>query len=609
MTQQRNASATAGTGATDNDLSTDGRSRWSSLAFRYLAGNLPELLVMSLFINLMALAAPLFVTEVYDRVIYHAGLTTLQALVIGMGCVLAFDFLLRQARSRVLQSIALRIDVGLGRRVFEKLANLPLGLLESRPSHSWQFLFRDLETVRNTVSGASLMVLIDLPFITLFVGLVSWLAPPLTWVFLCVCLAFVLLAAWNAVAVRRAAKVEQQNAQQRDRLISEIIQGRTVMKAMAMNQVLQPRWEDLHATTIGAALTRGRRSDSAVNASMEIGILSTVVLTSVGAIAILDKDMSVGALVAANLLASRFVSPLSQLVSNWRSYLGFRESARRLADLLAQPSERQTAVLDLPRPAGRLQLENILFLYPNEPAPALNGVTARYGPGGLHAIVGANGSGKTTLLKIMQGLYAPRQGRILLDDGDIAQFSRGQIAGWIGYVPQDCFLFAGNIRDNIARFDPTIDDARILAAATMAGVHSFASDMPQGYATEVGEGGQRLSTGQRQRIAIARALVTDPPLLLMDEPSGNLDTQAEENLGQQLRQLARTHTIVIVTHSPHLLPICDSITVLAKGQIAMAGRADQILPKLMQGRNEAKVLEAKPTENKPGENKIGVRVG
>ena len=237
-------------------------------------------------------------------------------------------------------------------------------------------------------------------------------------------------------------------------------------------------------------------------------------------------------------------------------------------------------------------------------AVALHGITARYGPGGLHAIVGANGSGKTTLLKVMQGLYAPSQGRILLDERDIAQFSRGQIAGWLGYVPQDCFLFAGNIRDNIARFDPTIDDTRILAAAVTAGVHSFASDMPQGYATEVGEGGQRLSTGQRQRIAIARALVSDPPILLMDEPSGNLDAQAEENLGQQLRHLAHTHTIVIVTHSPHLLPLCDSITVLAKGQIAMAGRSDQILPKLMQARNEMKVVEAKP-----GESKIGARVG
>lgn len=570
---------------------------WFSLVFGHLTGNLPELLTMSLFINLMALAAPLFVTQVYDRVIYHAGLTTLQALVAGMACVLVFDFLLRQARSRVLQSIALRVDVGLGRRVFEKLANLPLGLLESRPSHSWQFLFRDLEMVRNTISGASLIVLIDLPFIILFVGLVSWLAPPLTWVFLSVCIAFVILAAWNAITVRRAAEIERQNAQQRDRLVSELIQGRTIMKAMAMNQVMQPRWESLHATTIGAALARGRRSDSAVNAGMEIGVLSTVALTSVGAVAILDQNMSVGALVAANLLASRFVSPLSQLVSNWRSYVGFRDSARRLAGLLAEPSESQVVVLDLPRPAGRLQLENLHFSYAAD-AGALNGITARYGPGGLHAIAGANGSGKTTLLKVMQGLYPPSDGRVLLDEGDIAQFSRGQIAGWIGYVPQDCFLFAGNIRDNIARFDPTIDDARILAAATTAGVHAFASDLPQGYATEVGEGGQRLSTGQRQRIAIARALVNDPPILLMDEPTGNLDAQAEDNLGQQLRQLARTHTIVIVTHSPNLLPLCDSITVLAKGQIALAGRADQVLPKLLPSR-----VETKPA------NQIGARIG
>jgi ATP-binding cassette subfamily C protein LapB len=200
------------------------------LLMHKLGPALPGLLVMSLFINLLALAAPLFVMQVYDRVIFHAGLTTLQALVLGIGAVIVFDFILRQARSRVLQRVALAIDVDLGRALFAKVAGLPLQVLESRPGHSWQFLFRDLETVRNTVAGAAVIALVDLPFIVFFLGLVIWLAPPLAWVFLIVAIAFVLLGLWNGLSVGRASRIEREATIRRDRLLNEIVLGRAVLK-------------------------------------------------------------------------------------------------------------------------------------------------------------------------------------------------------------------------------------------------------------------------------------------------------------------------------------------------------------------------------------------
>ncbi|HET6156891.1 MAG TPA: ATP-binding cassette domain-containing protein [Dongiaceae bacterium] len=541
----------------------------------------PELLVISLFINLLALAAPLFVMQVYDRVIFHAGLSTLEALAAGMTLIIAFDFLLRQARSRILQRVAMKVDVEIGGELFGAIAQLPLQQLESRSAHALQFHFKDLETVRNALSGASLLALVDLPFVVLFLGLVVLVAPPLGWVMLGVCGAFLVLAMWNAYAVSRSTHAERQAAMQRDRFLSEMVQGRSVVKALALDRFLEPKWQKSHAETIASSITRGRRSDLAVNLGAAFGVIATVALTSIGALAILGQAMTVGALVAANLLAARLVAPLTQLVANWRTYAGFRDAASRLLEVMRQPKDRAKTTIEMPRPSGRIQLENVKFGYQAQLAPVLNDVTIRFGPGGVHAIVGPNGSGKTTLLKVLQGLYKPGSGRVLVDDGDISQFSRAQLAQWIGYAPQDCHLLAGSIRDNIARFHPDARDSDILEVAEASGTHAFAIDLPDGYDMFVGEGGARLSSGQRQRIAIARAMFGDPPILLLDEPTGNLDGQAEGALIVRLQKLAQDHTIVVVTHSPRLLSICDSITVLNRGQISLAGKADQVLPKLM----------------------------
>jgi ATP-binding cassette subfamily C protein LapB len=542
---------------------------------------LPELLTMSFFINILALASPIFVMQVYDRVIALAGLTTLEALVLGMLAIIVLDFVLRQARSRVLQNVALAIDIDLGRRLFQKFAVLPLRLLESRSGHIWQFMFRDIETVRNTLSGALVVAFVDLPFVAMFLAFVVWLAPPLALVFAAVCAAFLLLALWNAIGVSSASTAERQATMRRDRLLNEIILGRATMKALAIAEPMRKAWEENHAASIESSLVRGRRADGSTNFGQSLGIIATISLTAVGALAILDLKMTVGGLVAANLLAGRFIAPLNQLVSNWRTFAGFRDSARRLSGILNAPGEAVEKPMDVPRPEGRLQLEEVMFRYAPDGAAVLDNISVRFGPGGLHAVVGANGSGKTTLLKVLQGLYAPDAGRVLLDGGDIGQFTRAQVAEWIGFVPQDGFLFNGTIRDNIARFRGDIGDVHVLEAAKLSGAHDFISSLPLGYSTELGEGGAGLSTGQRQRIAIARALVCNPPIVVMDEPTGNLDRDAEAQVKAALRRLAADHTVIVVTHSTGLLQIADSVTVLGAGRIVLAGKADQVLPKLV----------------------------
>ncbi|MCA1940511.1 MAG: peptidase domain-containing ABC transporter, partial [Caenispirillum bisanense] len=536
-----------------------------------------EVLTISFFANVLAVAAPVFTLQVYDRVVYHNGLSTLQGLVLGMVLVVAFDYVLRQTRSRVLQRVALEIDVKVGRRLFDTLVGLPLRTLETRPASYWQGVFRDLETVRNTLSGATVVLLVDLPFVFLFVGLVFVIAAPVAWVIVAAFVVFLLIAWRSAASVTGAAGREKKQAAERDRLMAETILGRTTMKAVGMHEHLRPRWEEAQAAAIAQSVDRGMRSDGWVNLGHAMTIATTVAMTTVGALAIMEQQMTIGALIAANMLSGRMMGPMNQMVGAWRTVSGFRQSLRRLDGLFALPRERMAAVIAHDRPAGRLSLEKVSFRYGAAANPVVSEVSLEVPPGGITCLVGRNGSGKTTLAKLLAGLYTPESGRVLLDGADMAQFSREELARWVGVVPQDCVLFAGTIRDNIALGAPQAGDEEITAAAKAAGVHLAIMDMADGYATDVGEGGAVVSGGIRQRIAIARALVGDPPVIVMDEPSSNLDRQAEEDLAKSLSRLAQDRNIVLVTHSPALLAVARSIVVIERGRIAAGGPAAQVL--------------------------------
>ena len=542
-----------------------------------------EVLVMALFVNILALAVPVFVLQVYDRVVFHAGLSTLQGLVIGMAAVLVFDYVLRQARARVMQTVALRIDVVVGRRLFDKLMSLPLQVLESRPAAYWQALFRDVDVVRNTVSGASALLIADLPFAVLFLGLTFVIAAPIAWVLLVILPLFLFVAWRSGNTMATANRAERESALARDGLIAEMIAGRTTIKALALDRAMRPYWEERHADNIERAAVRGAKADGYANLGTTLTMLTTVALTTVGAVAIINQQLTIGALIATNMLSGRLLGPFNQLVGTWRTYAGFRQAIERLGHVFNMASERQTGEIELQRPRGEITLEDVAFSYAESAKPVVDTVSVTFPAGGVHALIGRNGSGKSTLLKLAQGLYPPSKGRVLLDGADVAQFTRTELARWIGYVPQECVLFAGTLRDNIGYRKPEATDEEIIAAATTAGVHEFIIDLPDGYASEIGEAGQRLSAGQRQRIAIARALVGDPPVLLLDEPSSNLDRQAEQELRNTLAAIGKDRTVVVVTHSPILLSVCKDLVALDRGRIALAGPADEILPRLWGG--------------------------
>jgi ABC-type bacteriocin/lantibiotic exporter with double-glycine peptidase domain len=566
---------------------TTSRADWLKDLLTPLRPVLRELLTASLFINLIALAVPIFVMQVYDRVIGHNGMVTLTGLVLGVAALLLFDWIIRTARGRVLQMMALRIDVEVGTRLFDKVTHLPLRALESRPAGFWQILFRDVDVIRNTVSGATAVLLTDLPFVFIFLGVIFVIGQPLAVVFLLLLAMFLILAWVSGRSIGDTTGRERNLQSARDTLVAEIIAGRATVKAVSLERAIRPLWEERQAAAIEQSIQRGASSDNYVTLGQTLTQMGSVLLTTVGAVYIIDHELSMGALIACNMLSSRLYGPINQMVGAWKSFSSFRQSVDRLGEVFAEPEERRDSAITRERPAGLVVLDGISFAYDDKSPPAAAIERLEINPNGITAVLGRNGSGKTTLLKIILGLYPPAKGRVLLDGADIAQFTRAELAGWIGYVPQECVLFNATIRENIAYGAPGCSDEMILNAARIAGVHQYIVDLPDGYATPIGEAGARLSAGQRQRIAIARALIGDPPVLLLDEPSASLDRQAEEDLRTTLAELGRTRTIVIVTHSPVLLPVCRDVVVLDKGVIAAAGPAAETLNRLFGARPAA----------------------
>jgi ATP-binding cassette subfamily C protein LapB len=483
-----------------------------------------------------------------------------------------------------LQRVAVRIDAEIGRLVVDRLVNAPLAVLEARGTAHWQTVMRDLEVVRNTFAGATALLLIDLPFAVGFLAVIWVLAPAIAWVFPVILAVFVALSWIAGMSLGKQQQAETKLIMDRDRLVTEIVQQRTIVKALGYHDTMKGLWEERHAATIRRSLERGVKSDTYINLGTVLTVLTTVVVTAVGALAIIGQQMTVGGLIAVNMLSGRVVQAFNQLFMGWRGYVVCRQSILRLAETIALPVEKPSAAVALEKPRGGLQVEGLVFRYPGSERPAIDDVSLSFAAPGLHAIVGRNGGGKTTLLKLLLGLYESEKGRVLLDGADLRQFSRREIASWIGYVPQEIVLFTGSIRDNIARGMPDVSDERIVAAATRARAHEFVVDLPDGYGSDVGEAGMRMSSGQRQRLTLARALVADPAVLVLDEPTSFLDRQAEQELIAALINLGRERNVVAVTHSMQLLTAASSVTVIEQGRVIAHGPPAEILPRITRPR-------------------------
>jgi ATP-binding cassette subfamily C protein LapB len=532
---------------------------------------------LSLVLNILAIATPVFVLQVYDRVIFHNGLATLTGLAVGMIIVMACDFLFRIVRARLLQHVALELDTSISSKIFHAFMHAPLKVLENRNGSYWQRVFHDSDTIRAMVSGGTAVILSDIPFIILFLGLIGIVAQPILWVVCGFVLVFCALAVVSNRLNQSALQTERSSRQNRDRLMAELIMGRATVRALGVTDYITPMMETAQAEHIENSLKRGKTNDIITSATHVLTMGSTVAIVSIGALAILSQDLTMGGLIAANMLASRLLQPLHQLIGTWKSLDSFKQAVTRLDSLFAETETVATSTLPPSRIRGAFTLDNVTFGYDANKPPIVRNLGVALRPGGITAIIGPNGSGKTSLLKILMGLYTPDQGRVLLDGGDICQYSHNMLSRWIGYAPQETFLLSGTIRDNIIARHPDADEDSIREASQMAGLDTYVRLLPKGYDTTVGEAGNMISGGVRQRIGLARAMLCKPPILLLDEPTSHLDQMAEAHLGKVLANYAETRTIILVSHSSTLLSVSRDLLMLSLTSPAKFGPAKNVL--------------------------------
>ena len=538
--------------------------------------------LLSIFVNLLGLFPAIFSMQVYDRVIYRSGLNTLTALLVGMVIILGADLVLRSVRARVLRVSAVRLDAEIANQLMRKLLRIPLRELEAKPTAAWYSLFKDVDTVRVVWSGAVAMTILDLPFAILSLGLIALIAMPLLPVVL---VGLVLLGAlsWYSSGEFRKRRVEEfARARRRDEVLAEVCRGREAIKSLVQDESAKRAWIDTYNAWVHESFDRNGELEDQREMSTSIMLAVNIAITAMGAYAVINQWMTVGGLIGANMLASKAVGPLASLCGHWRSIAHSREASDRLDAVFNTAEEKSHTGLNLPRPTGALRLEAVSYQHVGAKSSVLKAVTGQIGPKGLYAVAGDNGSGKSTLLKVLRGLYLPQSGRVLIDEYDVAQFSREELSGWIGFLPQSGQLFEGTIVDNLRRSNPDVTDEQILMAAKRSGAHDFISKLPDGYMTQVGEGGNRMSGGQRKRIAITQAFLSDAPVLLLDEPTNDLDFASESQLMNTIKQMALEKTIIIVTHSVRLMAVCDRIIYLDKESKLHIGGTPEML-KLLYG--------------------------
>ena len=547
-----------------------------------------EVALAAVLINLFALAAPLFIMNVYDRVVPNHAIETLWVLAVGVMTVFLFDFLLRNLRGYFVDSAGRIADVKLASRIFEQVLGLKM---VARPASAGAFAntLREFESLRDFFTSATLVALVDLPFVLLFIAVVWLIGGPVALipaiaVPVVIGVGLALQLPLNRV-VRRAFK----EAAQKHGVLVESLAGLETIKSIGAEGRTQRDWERYVGVTATSSMRARFLASLGINTSILAQNLVTVGVVVFGVYLIADGAMTVGALVACTIITGRAMVPLGQVAGILTRYHQARIAYEALDHVMELPNERPAHARFLHRPElqGAIAFQNVSFRYPGEKRTALEQLSFTIRQGERVGLVGRVGSGKTTVEKLMLNLYEPDQGAVLIDGTDLRQIDPADIRRNVGCVPQDVFLFRGTVRDNIAMGAPFVDDRAVLRAAQIAGVSDFLSRHPQGFDLEVGERGDRLSGGQRQAVAVARALLRDPPILILDEPTSAMDNDAENVLKQRLGETMAGKTLLLVTHRMSLLSLVDRLIVLDGGHLLADGPKDEVLKALADGRIRA----------------------
>lgn len=538
-----------------------------------------EVLIASFFLQFFALITPLFFQVVIDKVLVHQGLTTLDVLAFGLIVVSLFEVLLGGLRTWLFAHTTNRIDVLLGAKLFRHLLALPLAYFEARRVGDSVARVRELENVRGFITGSALTVVIDLLFTVVFLAVMYYYSPLLTSIVLGAIPCYVLLSVFVTPVLRARVHEKFDRGAENQAFLVESVTGIGTLKAMAVEPPMQRRWEERLAGYVQASFKAGNLSNIANQVAGFINKTVVVLILWVGARAVITGDLSVGQLIAFNMLAARVSGPVLRLVQLWQDFQQAGVSVQRLGDILDTPAEpgHDRNRGSLPQLAGRISFDRVTFRYRPDGAEVLRDVSLEIPAGQIIGIVGRSGSGKSTLARLIQRLYVPEAGRVLVDGVDLALVDTAWLRHRVGVVLQENVLFNRSVRDNIALGDPGLPLESVVQAAQLAGAHEFILEMAQGYDTPVGEHGSTLSGGQRQRLAIARALATNPRILILDEATSALDYESERVIQHNMRAICRGRTVIIIAHRLSTVRLAERIVVLERGRIAEQGSHDELL--------------------------------
>jgi subfamily B ATP-binding cassette protein HlyB/CyaB len=540
-----------------------------------------EVLLASFFVQLLGLISPIFFQLVVDKVLVHNGLTTLQVLVVGLAAVSLLEVLLTAIRTYTTTHTTSRIDVALGAKLFNHLLGLPIAYFEARQTGQTVARVHELENIRAFLTGSALTVLLDVFFLFVFLAVMYLYSPWLTLLVVCSIPAYVALSMIVTPEFRRRIEEKFRRGAENQTFLVESIVGVETLKAMAVEPQMQRRWEDQLAGYIGASLRTSNLANFASNGAQIINKAVIVASMWFGAKAVLAGDMTVGQLVAFNMLASRVSSPVLRLAQLWQDLQQVRISVDRLGDILNAPTEVTGGggQGSLRKIAGKVAFDHVTFRYRPGEREILSDVSFDVTPGEIVGIVGPSGSGKSTVAKLLQRLHVPERGRVIIDGVDLALIDPRSLRRQIGVVLQENILFRRTVRENIALADPSLPLERIIEAATLSGAHEFIVKLKAGYDTVLEERGSNLSGGQRQRIAIARALVTNPRILIFDEATSALDYESEFVIQQNMRRMAQGRTVFIIAHRLAALRDATRIITIEAGRLTEQGTHEELLRK------------------------------
>jgi ATP-binding cassette subfamily C protein len=545
--------------------------------------------IFSGVINMLALTGSIYMLQVYDRVLTGRSIPTLVAL-----SALALGLFLLQAvievvRVRVMTRLGARIERDLLQPVHDLVLRLPLA--GRSPQEVMQPL-RDMETIRGFTSGQGLLALVDLPWMPLYLAFVFLLHPLLGWVSLLGMIVLVCLALLTEIRLREPTKLANEASGRRYQIAEQTRRNVESIRAMGFGDRAAQRFFAVSRDFFAATERTGDVAGTLSTISRMIRMILQSAIIGLGAWLVLKGQMTAGAIIAASIVMGRALAPVELAIANWRTFVAARQARQRLAGLL-HVLEQQIKPIDLPLPTQTLEAEGVAVAAPGQRQPIIRNARMKLKSGDVLAVLGPSGAGKSTLARALVGAWPVLAGSVRLDGAPFEQYPVAKIGRAVGYLPQDVELFQGTIADNIARLDPEPDEAAVIAAAQAANVHDLILRLPDGYKTVLGESGASLSTGQRQRVGLARALYGNPFLIVLDEPNAHLDSDGEQALIGAIRGVsARGGIVIVIAHRPAVLEAANLAALVIDGEMKAFGPRDEVLQALTQAKGSAKSANA-----------------